>query len=223
MDTDRVREVFKVDGQIIADIEVEKTVAVKVCESGGGAPTRVSDTRPLGDVGEGSVAVVAIELVRAEIGELDVGETVVIDVSEGDTHPPPAVGQAGLFGHVLEGSVPAVSKQRSVKVFSFSESVNGGSLDDVDVHQSIVVKIERTDTTPLGLRDVIFMKGITVDVDEVQTRSLGNIREVGDPMIRVGVRKAKAANEEGSRQRFQASPRPLAQSSISVVLIIERE
>jgi hypothetical protein len=222
MDTDGIREIFEVNRQVVGDVQVKQTVSVVVAESGGGAPAWVTDACPVGDVGEGAVTVVAVKLVGTDISQVDIGEPVVVEISECNSHPPSAVSQTGFLGHVLERAVPTVPEQCSVEIVSLTEFFHSGSLGNINIHKAVVVEIEGADSTSLGLRYVVFVEGVTVNMGEIQPRAFGDIREVGYPLIEIGVSEREAAEDESPQKGFQAYPPPFAQCDHSIGLIIDR-
>ena len=94
---DGLRAVDEIDFKIIRDEEVEEAVAVALDE---GAARSVMDAgqKQAGlfrDVGEGAVAVVAIEPVLAVVGDEEVVEAVVVVVADADAHGPSGLRRAG--------------------------------------------------------------------------------------------------------------------------------
>src|SRR5258706_6291950 len=71
----------------MADIEIEPAVAVVVEKRRGDAPSAVVDTAGLRHVAERAVAVVAPQLVPAEVGQIEIDAAVVVDIAGGDAHP----------------------------------------------------------------------------------------------------------------------------------------
>ena len=96
-------------GVHVHDEEVEPAVVVEVEGLGAdGAPGGAAE-HLLGDVGEGAVAVVAVELAAAEhVGDEQVELAVVVVVEDGHVAAPAQPLQAGLLGHVGEGAVAVV-------------------------------------------------------------------------------------------------------------------
>ena len=67
-----------------------------------------AETRFFADIGEGAVAIVAIENRASVGGDEEVGEAIVVVVARGDAHAEGAAGDAGGPGHVGEGAVAVV-------------------------------------------------------------------------------------------------------------------
>src|SRR5439155_481226 len=69
------------------DVDIDFPIAVDVGHRDAGLPpNRIGDASLVGDVLELIVALIAIELVRAEVrGEVEVGETVSVDIADGNS------------------------------------------------------------------------------------------------------------------------------------------
>ncbi len=80
------RQIVKVKVDVVGDHEIDEAIAVVVAESGAGGPAAVGDSGFCGHVGEGAVAVVAIENIPAEAGDVDVGPAIVVVVAHGAAH-----------------------------------------------------------------------------------------------------------------------------------------
>ncbi len=114
-------EVPEVDlAEVVADVDVEPAVEVEVEEDRRGAVGPVGARRAvallehaLGDLGEGAVAVVAVERVGAPAHQVEVGPAVVVDVAPHRVHAgsPLVVArrQAGRLADLGEGAVAVVA------------------------------------------------------------------------------------------------------------------
>ena len=67
-----------------------------------------------GDVGEGAIAIVAVEDVLAVIGDEEIVAAVVVVVADADALSPAGVTEAGFGGDVGEGSVAIVFEEMEI-------------------------------------------------------------------------------------------------------------
>src|SRR5205085_10282674 len=72
---------------VARDEQVEGAVVVVVEEAGAGTPAAAADPGALRHVGEGAVAVVAIQRVAAVAGDVEVGVPVVVVIGRRHAHP----------------------------------------------------------------------------------------------------------------------------------------
>ncbi len=84
------------DGDIVDDVDVEKAIAVVIDERRRARPVIVGDTGGFGDLGEGAIAVVAVEPVSVEVGEVDVEVAVVVEVAERDADAVALIAESGF-------------------------------------------------------------------------------------------------------------------------------
>src|SRR5437868_2705067 len=105
-----LRRRLQIELQVIGDEQIEKAVAVVIDESAPGAPLWFAgkQTSLFGDIGEGAVAIIAVEDVFPPVGDEEVIETVVVVVADRYCGCPSAAQQSRLFGDIDEGSVPLV-------------------------------------------------------------------------------------------------------------------
>ena len=89
--------------QVIADEEIEQTVAIDVHERCGHAPRRgIVRPRGLRHVRERAVPVVVEHLVAAEAGQVEIDPAVVVDVAGGHAHAVAPRLDAALLRHISE-------------------------------------------------------------------------------------------------------------------------
>jgi hypothetical protein len=80
--------VLRLGGHVIGDEQVEVPVPVEIGEGTARAPqSRPSDARGAGDIREDSLAAVAIQDVRAEVGDVEINPAVVVVVARAGAHP----------------------------------------------------------------------------------------------------------------------------------------
>ena len=109
-----MREIVHVEVDVVRDEEVGVAVGVVVAKDDAGGPAFVFvEAGCFGDVGEGAVAVVAIEHDAAEATDDEVGEAIVVEVADGRAHGPAGIADAGLVGDVGEGAVVIVVVERA--------------------------------------------------------------------------------------------------------------
>src|SRR4051794_14898096 len=90
-------DAIHVELQIIGDEEIEVAVAVVVDPSAAGAPAGVITKQAggFGDIAEGAIAVIFVELVLAVVGDEQIFEAVVVVVADANAASPSSVMQAG--------------------------------------------------------------------------------------------------------------------------------
>ena len=93
---------------VVDDHEIGESISVIIAECGAGRPPAVGDAGLCRHVGEGAIAVVAVENVAAETGEIKIGPAVVVVVSHGAAHGEAGSGQAGLGSDVGKRAVVVV-------------------------------------------------------------------------------------------------------------------
>ncbi len=101
--------VFGIEDQIAADVEIEQPVAVGVEEGRADAPQLAADPGLFGDIGEGAVAVVAVERVPVVVGDEEIAVAVVVVVGSHRRHAEARVADAGRVGDIGEGAVAVVA------------------------------------------------------------------------------------------------------------------
>jgi len=144
--------VFGVEHQISADIQIEQSVTIEIEERGTEAPQLTADSGLLGDVREGSVAVVEVEAVAAVVGDEEIPIAVIVVVGGNRGHAEPRVSHTRLFGDVGEGGVAVVAIERVFQLASEvatsrrAHRLEVASVDQVDVEIAVVVVIRRPRT-----------------------------------------------------------------------------
>ena len=169
---------------VVRDVEVEVAVVIHVAPARGHPPVIVVHTRLRTDVGEGPVAVVAVQPVGPPVGEVDVGVAVVVVVADGRAEAPAGVSQSRGFGDVGERRDPV-----AVRVTVVSEQDVGRTVvrvrrtrtlreEKVGIPVAVVVQPRSTDAqraddvvdgfTPTHQQDVA-KSGLLADVDQVES------------------------------------------------------
>ena len=201
--------------RVVAHIEVKPAVTVVVQERGrhGEASRRVVKAACLRLIGKGPVAVVAPQLIDAEIGQEQIDPAVVVDISRGHAQAELIGDDAARVGDVGEAQLArALVNSKVVSVQAALECPRLGRperppLNEVDVQIAVVVVVEQPDARRQNFGIVEASRG-TVDVHEVDARRL---RDIGEPRVfglaRVGARawgrwtrRTTAAGHEPHRQ-----------------------
>src|SRR6185295_12016809 len=118
-------QLVEVDLDVAADEEVEIAVAVVVREAAAGGPAAALDAGRRGDVGEGAVAAVPVEVVGAQRGDVEVLPAVAVDVGDAGAHAPAGVSDAGLDRDVDEAAVAEVAVERAGRRRRLLRGVDG--------------------------------------------------------------------------------------------------
>ena len=95
--------------QVVGHVQVEVAIPVVVEPGRGDAPQRLLEPRRSRDVGEGAVAVVAVEDVGAVVQDVEIEIAVAVVVGRGGAHAVAPVADAGLLGDVGERAVAVVA------------------------------------------------------------------------------------------------------------------
>src|SRR5262249_46343770 len=113
------RHCGEVELEVVGDEQVQVAIPVVVDESTSGSPARArfEQARLAGDVGERSIAVVAVQDVLPPIRDEEVLVAVVVIVSNGDRGRPALPRQACLGGDVGESAVAIVLVQAIRSLF----------------------------------------------------------------------------------------------------------
>ncbi len=144
---------------VAGDEEVETSVAVVVAPGGAGGPVAEGDAGFFGDVGKGSVVVVVVEAVLAEVGDVDIGPAVVVVVGDRGAESPAIVGDACFGGDVGEGSVVIVVEERGVgRRCLAGQRIVGGAVDEIDVQPAVVVVVDQADARANGFDDEVLLR-----------------------------------------------------------------
>ncbi len=163
---------------VVADEEVEITVAVVIEKSAAGAPANFIVVKAclFRDVGEGAVAVVAKQDVVTPEGAEEIIPAVIVVVTDANACLPPSAPDAGFFRNVGECAITIVL----VKMC-------GGSLPlgpflaeecavrEVYIEPAVMIVIEEGDSGALGFNDVFLGVGIAPDVGSGEAGFVGDV------------------------------------------------
>src|SRR5262249_40481046 len=120
----------------MSDEKIEVTVAIVIDPGRGEAGTPAGEPGFLGDVGEGSVTIIAIERSHADKeaqpGEEQIGQAVIVVVTGGDGEAVYAIIEAGADANIGECAVPVVAIQTAARA--------GGGDDNVEVAVTVVIE-----------------------------------------------------------------------------------
>ncbi len=171
--------------KVMADIEVQVTIAVEVSEGGRGWPIAIA-----GQAGRARhilkppVTSVAIECVRMPARDKQVGSAIVVVVAHGDsmTVPPRKRADARAVGDVFKGAVAAIAKQPVAVAPDCLVRWKRPSLHGVNVEPAISIVVEQSDPSA--------------------HRFGGNKRTIGMP-VRMNETKAGAFSRVGERGQGQ--------------------
>src|ERR1035438_2421020 len=169
---------MRIEVEVGTDEQVQKAVAIVVGESATCAPLGFEMEQPgfLCDIGEGTVAVVAVENVLSPATDEEIVEAIVIVVAHTNTRCPHGTLQSGLLRHVGEGAVAVV----------FVQAVGGpgrgageqGTAGDKDVEPAVVIVVEKGDPAAVGLQDVFLLVGVAVNHGSGESRFRSDVGEL---------------------------------------------
>ena len=131
--------------------------------------------RLLCHIGEGAVAIVAVELVLAVVGQKQVFKAIVVVIAYANTNGPAGIPESRFFGHVFERAVAVVFVEpvRRIRRNGFE----GSSAEDEDVHPAVVVVVKKGAATAHLFDDVGNRFRNTVVHLRGQARACGDISE----------------------------------------------
>ena len=171
--------------EVVHDEQVEIEVAVVVGGRRGDAPARIARSACFGPVAERPVALVAPELVGAQVHHVEVDPTVVVEIRRDDSHAVAGGRDATLLGDVDEANrgvavaglqvvavqaVPwgPVAHPRRGRGGPVSFVAEEAALDQVEVEVAVVVVVEERRAGADDLR-VVEVPAHAVPVPEVET------------------------------------------------------
>src|SRR6266567_4595301 len=111
--------IFEGEANVVGDKHVQMTIAVVVHERAACSKPRLIAPQPggLGHIGEGSVAVVAIKSVLAEVGAEDIVKAIVVVVPDADSTSPSERAQTCFLRNIRKRSVAVVFVQAIRRAF----------------------------------------------------------------------------------------------------------
>src|ERR1700680_12879 len=109
----RHSSIFEGKANVVGNEEIQMSIAVVIHERTAGPKLRLIAPQPRGlrNIGERSVAVVAVKHVLTEISAKDIVKAIVVVVSDADSGGPPKRAQPCFFGDVHKRSVAVVFVQ----------------------------------------------------------------------------------------------------------------
>ncbi len=171
---------------IVADEKIEIPVAIEIHPRGASRPVRIIDAGFARDIGEGTVAIIVIEHVAAEVGHVEIEEAVVIIVAGSHAHAIADVSHSGFFSDVDESQLTRFGQQifeQPVARFPAGRgreerfaAVEGRALHQIDVQVAVVIVVEQRHAGTHDLGHVVTPGG-TVEVMKVETGLRGHVAE----------------------------------------------
>jgi hypothetical protein len=179
---------------VVGDHEVELAVLVVVEEGGAGREAGVVGPRLLRDVGELSVAQVAVEAIAPPRRQVDVDKAVVVVVGGGHPDPVEALRKPRLHGDVGEGAVVVVAIEGGGGFRPLAARPARG-VDQEQVLPAVVVEIQEGPARADRLRQELLSGGPAV-VDEADLGGRGHVGELDIGRAREGGGRGKNGDEE---------------------------
>src|SRR5215467_10536836 len=102
---------LQIESNVVGDEQIKVAIAIVVDERTARTPARrpfFPKTGLPGDIGKGTVAIIAVKAVLAEVGHEDVIESVVVIVGDAYATRPTRELQAGLFSDIGKCAVAIV-------------------------------------------------------------------------------------------------------------------
>ena len=202
---------LRIELLVLRDDKVEQPIPVVVHEAAAGTPLvrGTADACRAGDVGEAAVAIVAVERVRAPIGDEKIQLAVVVVVARADGAAPAGPAKPAGVRHVLECAVPDIPVQAARRCLVLGEALQRGSVDEKGVQLGVAVVIQERHARAIGLDDVVLFVASAVREFQVEARFRGNIDEDSVPrepgrfagLDGLGVGTRYALGREGARKQ----------------------
>src|SRR5260370_41688058 len=116
-------------------------VAVVVEEGAAGVPAglRLQQTGLLGDVGEGAIAVVAVEDVLAVVADKEIVPAIIVVIADAAALSPSCAGESSFRSDVGEVAVAIVFEEVRDGFLSFGKAFEAGAGLHVDIRASILI------------------------------------------------------------------------------------
>jgi hypothetical protein len=148
-----------IEVDVVGDEEVEVAVTVVVKEGAAGVPASFGLEKAglTGDIGEGAIAVVAVEDVLAVVGDKEVVEAVVVVVADAAALTPSAATQAGLEGDIGEGAIAIIFEEAGDGFLAFGEALETCAVDEEDVEPVVVIVVVEGDTAAGGFEEILVL------------------------------------------------------------------
>ena len=166
--------------QVGRNEQVQASVAVVVDPGAAGAVPHIAlaKTGFLRDVGEGAVAVVAIQHVLSIVGDEQIVEAVVVEVADGDRRRPAGLRQASLVRDIRERAV-AVVLVEPVRRPRW-RPLEAGAVEDEEILPAVVVVIDECGAAADDLDDVAL--GVDPAIDDRRGQA-GLLCHIGEPGV----------------------------------------
>ncbi len=130
-----------------------------------------------GDVGEGAVAVVAVEDVLAVVTDEEIVPAVVVVVADAAALAPAAVCEAGFGGDVGEGAVAIVFEEVRDGFLALGKAFDTGAVDEEDIDPVVVIVVEESYAAACGFEEISVFVFATVDGFGVEAGLAGDVDE----------------------------------------------
>src|SRR5262245_45582796 len=124
-------------------------VAIKVEKGCTGIPMLfwLQQAGPTRDIGKSSIPVVAVEHVPSKVSHKQVKMPVIVVVTNADTLAPAMTHQARSFRDIGEGAIMIISVKAIRWFLPFGELTESPTVDQENIQPSIVVVIEKSNST----------------------------------------------------------------------------
>src|ERR1700722_12473537 len=132
--------------------QVETAVAVIIAKGRARRPVAESYSSFFGDVGEGSIVIIVVEAILAEVRHVEIGPAIIVIIADCNAESPAVVRDASLLSNVRKSAVMIVVKERGVRRQSLARyGVISGAVHHVDVEPAVVIVIEQRNAGAYGL------------------------------------------------------------------------
>ena len=123
--------------------QIETSVMIVVKPDSARCPTRSRHARFLGNVGKRAIPVVAIKNAPPILCDIKIGVSIPVVVTGRHSHAIASARHTRLFGHVRESAVAIIVVEGVSQRMHRSKKIAGAAIDEVNIHPTVVVVIEK--------------------------------------------------------------------------------
>ena len=170
---------LNVEVDVVSDEEIEIAVTVVVEEGAAGVPAgfRLEEASFGSDVGEGTVAVVAVEDVLTVVTDEEIVPTVVVVVADTAALSPSAACKTGFSSNVGESTIPIVLEEMRDGFLVLGKAFETGTVDEKDIDPVIVVIVEESYSAACGFEQVSVLVLTPIDSFGIEAGLAGDVDE----------------------------------------------
>ena len=140
-------QIFQMAVHVVTDKQVNESVAIVIGKRRSRGPSAIAYAGLFGNVGEGTVSVVAIQHVASQASDINIGPAIVVIIAHRSAHRPAGIAHAGFLRHIGEGSIMIVVIKSAARLLSSQGHVNRGRIREINIQPAVAVIVEQQDST----------------------------------------------------------------------------